>query len=221
MDTFFGVNVREVVVSLSVASFVCSYGQDHIPKRSVRRHIIVLDCLIGGPHQRELRQLTLVDILEKYCISVNRLLLEVAHEPVAELRGDKVHQEIDVRKRDLGCRDEKLEEISRFSEMNEEEQMHSFVLCLLEQMVNPTMISLAFPQASEMTVHTTNHAWDAGNRLEENHSIEPASLSHLIGIVARKEINSRATKNDGILSDRIGPTSWCAIGGGNPLDIGL
>lgn len=152
---------------------------------------------------------------------MNRLLFEVTHEPVAEFWGDKVHQEIDVRKRDLGCCDEKLEEISRLSEMNEEEQMHSLVLCLFEQMVDPTMISLAFPQASEMTVHTTNHAWDASNRLEENHSIEPASLSHLIRVVARKEINSRTTKNYGVLSGCIVPTSWRAVGGRNPLNVGL
>lgn len=48
--------------------------------------------------------------------------------------------------------------------------MHSFVVALLEQGLDPPVVALHAPEAAEMTQHAAHHSWNAGDALEEDKS---------------------------------------------------
>jgi hypothetical protein len=56
-------NVTEMMVHLSVAGFISSDGQDHIPHHRILRQLVVVDGFLGGFHIGPGRNLSFIDCL--------------------------------------------------------------------------------------------------------------------------------------------------------------
>ena len=50
VDLVVGIQLREVVVQISVAGFVGSDIQDHVSEGRILRHVVVVDSLLRRPH---------------------------------------------------------------------------------------------------------------------------------------------------------------------------
>ena len=59
-----------------------------------------------------------------------------------------------------------------------------------------------------MPLHATDHAWNTSYSLQEDHSIEPATLIEFFWIVARHEIKAHTRKTNHVKGDAIPDASW-------------
>ena len=108
---------------------------------------------------------------------------------MAELWKQRIHEEIEVKEDRLGRGYENSEENARISHRQEYEQMHPLILSLLQQMVNPPMVSFKGSQRLQMPEHTANHPRDTSHSFQEYNSVEPLSLIHLFRIVPSRCIH--------------------------------
>ena len=65
---------------------------------------------------------------------------------------------------DHGCSEER----SRPPELHEGHQVHPLILCLLQQGVDPAVVSLHLPQGLEVPHHAGSKARDPGHSLQED-----------------------------------------------------
>jgi len=72
------------VVDFAVAGFVGTDSEDHLAHGGICVQLLVLDGLFGAGSVCE--DGALVDLVEHYGLRVHCLLLELAHEAVADLR---------------------------------------------------------------------------------------------------------------------------------------
>jgi len=73
---------------------------------------------------------------------VDGFLFKIADESVANLRGNQIRKEITVEENTLCEHYRNSEENSRVPLVKEKEKVHSLVLCLLQQVVDPAMVAL-------------------------------------------------------------------------------
>lgn len=113
---------------------------------------------------------TLVNFLETSRISVDGLLLEVSDEAVHNLGGHEVGEEEAVEEEALCANDHGLHEPTRLAHLHERQEMHAFVVALLEEGFDPAVVSLHASEAVEVTQHTAHHSWHASDAFEEDES---------------------------------------------------
>lgn len=68
------------------------------------------------------------------------LFFEVAHESVREFRCGQIHKEVHIEKYGLGCRDRESGKYTRVPHAQENEEVHSLVFGLLEQVMDPAIV---------------------------------------------------------------------------------
>jgi hypothetical protein len=70
-----------------------------------------------------------------------------------------------------------------------------------------------------VTLHTTNHSWNASHGLKEDDSIDPFALIHLFGIIARDKIESHSGHLDSTISNLVFDAFSVSVGDFDALDI--
>ena len=88
--------------------------------------------------------------------------------PVAELWFDQVSRAESEGEEELRADDAAAKEPTRLSQFHEGHQVHSLVLGLLQQRVDPALVASHETQRLEMTPRGGRHARDAGHRFQEN-----------------------------------------------------
>ena len=91
-----------------------------------------------------------------------------------------VKEEVSIEKYALSQSDQNSKPNSRVSLIQKEEKMHAFVLCFLKQMVDPAIVAFKGAQAPQISTHATNHSWYTSHSLQEDCSVQPVSLAHLV-----------------------------------------
>ena len=172
--------ISEMMIQVSVTGLVCADVQDHISESGVLFHMVILDGLIGSPHLLPHLQIAIVDLLEHHRVGVHGLFFKIAHKPVAKRRRQHVGQEVGVEENTLATSDQHSVDNARVPQLQEEKQVHAFILCLLEQMMNPSVVSLQRSQTAQVPLHSTNHSWHSRNRLKKDNAVHPHTLIHLV-----------------------------------------
>lgn len=96
------------------------------------------------------------------------LLFEIADKSVDDSGRQKVCDEEAVEEDALCPDDHHLHEPARFAHLHERQQMHSLIVALLEECLDPAVVTLHAPEATEMSEHTANHARNASNALKKD-----------------------------------------------------
>ena len=73
---------------------------------------------------------------------MNCLFFKETHKSVTSVRGYHVTKEVGIEKDTLGNCDHNSEHYAWTSLFQKEKQMHTFIFSFLEQMVDPTMVTL-------------------------------------------------------------------------------
>jgi hypothetical protein len=192
-------NVTEMMVNLSVAGFISSDGQDHIPHHRILRQLVVVDGFLGGSHIGPSRYLSIIDCFEHHCVGVNCFFLKITNKSVAVSGTYAVKEEVSIEKDALSQSDQNSKRNSRVSLLQKEEKMHALVFRFLKKMMNPAMVTLKGAQAPQMTTHATNHSRHTSYCFQEYCSVQPVSLVHLVWVVTRKEVKAPASCLDGVI----------------------
>ena len=156
------------MVQVTVAGFVGAHVGDHLPERCVLFQLVILDCFLRRLHLLPVNEVAFVDLFEQDRIRMHGLFFEIADEPMAGRGSDHVGQKVRVEEDALGQSDNQSVNDSRISQLQEEEQVHALVLCLLKQVVDPAVVTLEGSQAPQVPLHAPDHAWNAGDGLKEN-----------------------------------------------------
>ena len=202
-------DVRKVMVDRSVDSLIGSDRKDDISHaRSFWVQAVIVNGGDGSLHAGPQWEFVIIDGLEALGVGVDGLLLEVAHEPVGEFWCEEIHKEIEVEEYCLGSSDSHSEHHSGTSHGQENEEMHTLILGLLEQVMDPSVVLLESPKTLEVAHHTSDHAWDSSDSLEENNSVEPVALVHFIWIIAGDDIKTLPNCSDHSKGESISPVLW-------------
>ena len=62
--------------------------------------------------------------------------------------------------------------------------MHALVLRLLQQVMNPAVITLESPQTTQVSLHSANHARDTSDTFQEDDSVHPLTLVQLYRVIS-------------------------------------
>ena len=152
---------------------------------------------------------------------MDSFFFEVAYKSMTCGRRKHVSKEVHIEEDSLGCCDSQSEHDTRISHFQEEEQVHPLILCLLQKMMDPSMISLKSSKTSQVTSHTSNHTRDTSHCLEENTSVKPSSFIHSIWIVPRHQIKSFPCSTDCQKCKTIFDALWLLVSVMNSLNIFL
>mmetsp|Transcript_9913 Transcript_9913/g.11257 ORF Transcript_9913/g.11257 Transcript_9913/m.11257 type:complete len:224 (-) Transcript_9913:491-1162(-) len=136
-----GVHVGERVVDQAVAGFVGADDAEHVAVRGVGGQAPVRARNLGHLGALERRQLLLVDQLHDVRVRAHGLLLKVPDEAVHEARVGEVQNEEHGEHHALRHDDRPAEHNAGLADVHERQQVHALVLRLLQQCVNPTVIS--------------------------------------------------------------------------------
>jgi hypothetical protein len=107
--------------------------------------------------------------------------------------------------------------------------MHSLVLALLKQGLNPSVVAAQHTQRVQMPHHSANHTRDAGNRLKEDQPSQPLLLAHgilldgfggihfvqchgFVVLVPSDQVETPAEESDGGKSNPVRPAVTSAVG---------
>lgn len=205
-------DVGKVMVQISVAGLVGTHVRDHVPKGRVRWQLIVLDSLGGCWHVFPVIQFAVVDLLQEDSVGVHCLLLEVANKSMARRWRNHVRQEVPIEKDSLCCGDHESVEDPWVAQSQEKEEVHTFVLRLLQQVVDPAVVALQGSQTAQVALHASNHAWDTSYGLEEDDAVHPATLVQRLWVVARSKVKRGACQLDDRASDPVTDTLRLLVG---------
>ena len=97
--------------------------------------------------------------------------------------------------------------------------MHSFVLSFLKEVVDPAVVAFKCPQTAQMTMHPTNHSWDASHCLQEDSSVHPVSLVHFLGVIPRNQVKPTSRRLDRPVGKFVFDSSRFSVCELNILDI--
>ena len=170
-------NIGEVVIQVSMASLVCSYCSQHVSNFVIARwKHVVLYCVARSWHVRPGWKSTFINCLKQESVSVYSLLFQVANPAVTPSWPEQIHQEIPIRNTYLRESKHNSERNSRVTHGQKQEEVHSLILGLLEEVMDPTVISLKCSETSHVSLHRTHHARYSGDRFQENDSVKPRSF---------------------------------------------
>ena len=128
--------------------FISPHMRNHLSKTSVVAELVVLASFIGRPHLRPVRQVAFIDLVQDDRVGVHGLLLKVADVAMARRGHQHIREEVRIEEHSLADCNTKSVQDSWVSKLEEKEQVHALVLCLLQQVMNPAMVTLQRPQAS-------------------------------------------------------------------------
>lgn len=175
------VEVSESVVDLTMLGLVSSNVLNQLSHSRVGAHVPVVNGNFGDLDvvALPLGKSAGVNIGDATGVGDNGLLLKVADKSVADSRRHEVGHEEEVEEDTLSEKDHGSHEISRLVHLEEGQKMHSLVVGLLKESLNPSSVSLKSSQRLEMSAHSANHTGDTGNGLQEEESLVPLFGGHL------------------------------------------
>jgi len=219
------------VVDITMIGLIGSNGQDDISHRGALVESPIGDGELGS-------RLDLprgeggafgVNLVDSMGVSSNSLLFDVTHESVAELGPDEVDREETVHENSLGSENHQSHEPTRLANRQERQQMHSFVLGLLEESSDPAVVSLHGAKSSQVTNHGSHETRHGGDSLEEDKASHPGGLTHdaflgwrvalldsgagrgmgmalfsMFGNVARDQIETLSNEQDRVVGSLVG-----------------
>ena len=176
------VALTESVVDLAVFCLICSDIQQQVPHRLMTfRHIPVADGNIWCLQVVPFWQMSVVHIFNGKGVCICGLLFQVSDESVARRRRHEVGEEKCVGEDTLCTNDHKFHKAAWLGHLHKSQKMHPFVVCIFQHGLDPPIIALQAPQASEVSQHTGCHAWHGGDGLEKDEADEPLPWCHLVG----------------------------------------
>lgn len=131
-----------------------------------------------------LGQVTVLDLLDATGVGMDGLLFKISDKSVDNLGGDEVGDEKTVEEDALGSNDHHLHEPTRLAHLHECQEVHPLVVALLEERLDPTIVSLHASKASEVAQHAADHAWNSGDALQEDET-------HQLGLVSLRFLRVR------------------------------
>lgn len=118
------------------------------------------------------REIAAFDLSNRPRVCMHGFFLEIADEAVHNTGVQKVGHEEGVEEDALRTNDHELHEPAGLAHLHEREEMHSLVVALFEECLDPAVVALHPAKTAEVTEHTADHARDAGNAFEEDESDE-------------------------------------------------
>mmetsp|Transcript_5207 Transcript_5207/g.14012 ORF Transcript_5207/g.14012 Transcript_5207/m.14012 type:complete len:522 (+) Transcript_5207:63-1628(+) len=134
----------------------------------------------------------LLDGLDDFGVRHTGFFLNVSHEAVTELGAHQVGEEEGAAKSKLREDDRGTEHGGRVLHLDEREEMHAFVVRLLEEEMQQTTIALHGTQALEVSADGGDHAWHGGDRLEEDHAVQDLVSRDGLVVPARGGVEEEA-----------------------------
>ena len=171
--------VAKRVVHLAVLGLVGANVQQQVSHGPlVLRHVPIFNGDLGCRELLPARQLPGIEVADGLGVGPDRLLLQVPDEAMTDLWRQEVGQEHAVVEDPLGSEDHEFHEPARLGHLHEGEQMHSLIVCLLQERLDPAVVSLQPSQAVEMSQAGPNHAGDPGHALQKEEADEPLAFGH-------------------------------------------
>jgi hypothetical protein len=167
--------IAQRVVDAAMDRFVSADVVDQILHRPLPLgHMPVSHGHIGDleVRVRPFWQRALFDLLDASGICVDSLLLEVADESVGDPGRDKVADEDGVEENALRAEDHCLHEPSGLAHLHKGEKVHSLVVRLLQEGLDPAVVTFETAKATEMSQHAGNHSGDTSDGLEKDEANE-------------------------------------------------
>mmetsp|Transcript_34099 Transcript_34099/g.106757 ORF Transcript_34099/g.106757 Transcript_34099/m.106757 type:complete len:230 (+) Transcript_34099:298-987(+) len=186
----------EGVVDIAVVCLVHAYRKHQIPHRRIRPQVPVVDGNLRGGLGLPVLELAIVDLVDDVGVGLDCLLLEVPDKAMTKARAGDVGDKEEVHKDPLGSNDGCAESVAGLLELDKREQVHALVLSLLEQRVDPSMITIHATKRSEMAEHSCCHSWYRCYCLKEADATDDLGLRELAEAKAREGIEGPAAELD-------------------------
>mmetsp|Transcript_38366 Transcript_38366/g.75323 ORF Transcript_38366/g.75323 Transcript_38366/m.75323 type:complete len:273 (+) Transcript_38366:1651-2469(+) len=183
---------REGVVDVAVVGLICSDGQPDVPKLCSLRQLPIVHSNRGCGHVGEQGKVALVHLLQETAVSLHSLLLEVPHESVAEPGRDEIREGVHCKEDALSHQYSKAENGAGFLKNESCHEVHTFVLRLLQQCVDPSVVSLHLSEGVQVSYHRPDHAWHSCNGFKEDDAVQPAPLVQLPEFISGQNVKAKA-----------------------------
>lgn len=118
------------------------------------------------------------DLGDQMSIGFDGLFFEVPNDSVANSREESVHDSEKCNVPGLSYNYSSSEDQWGLLNLHESLEMDSFIFSLLEQSMNPPVISLHLSESAQMSVHSSNESWNSSDSFQEYDSIQPFFFSH-------------------------------------------
>lgn len=79
--------------------------------------------------------------------------------------------------------------------------MESLVVCLLQQVVDPPLISLHYAKALEMPGHAPHHSGHSGHCLQDEAPLHPLGHRHVLFSVGSQEVVASSDGSDAVVGN--------------------
>ena len=150
-----GLHARKLVVHVAVVGLVRPNAVEDVAERCGRRQPVVLQRDGRRRGGRKHGEVALVELLQQVRVGLHRLLLQVAHEAVAEAWGDHVGEAEGPEEDPLPADDHDPEERPRLAQRHGDHEVHALVLRLGQQRVDPTVVLLHEAERVQVTHHAS------------------------------------------------------------------
>mmetsp|Transcript_16126 Transcript_16126/g.62892 ORF Transcript_16126/g.62892 Transcript_16126/m.62892 type:complete len:352 (+) Transcript_16126:85-1140(+) len=191
------------MIHVAVVRLVSPDDKKHVTNSGIFRELPVVLCHLRSRHGLPVLHGAVVNVVDELGVSGHCFLLNVADESVAELGRAEVCEEKEVVEDALADHDAEAEERPGLLHGKERQQVHSLVLCLFQQCVNPPVVALQPSEGAEVAESGCNAARNAGNGLEENDSGEPLVLVQLPELEARDSVEVESDHLDGVMCELV------------------
>ena len=186
-----------------MACLISSNRQHHLPKCCIFRKIVILydipRCRNFVPMMKD--SIGIVDLFEHHCVRLYCFLFKVTHKPMANFRVQNVSHEKWVHENSLKSDNHRSFQQTWFPQIQENDQMEPLIVSLLNQVMNPPIVSFHCPETSQMATHASHHTGNTGNSFEEKASGDPFFFCHVFRVVPREIVVWFSDEFDGRVSD--------------------
>lgn len=118
-------------------------------------------------------QPTLLDIFQDAAVRQDGFLFQYSDKSVCDTGREEVEDEEEVVEDALGEQRECSSDGSWLGEVHESQEMHPFVLGILEQSVDPSFVSLHQAERLQVSTGCGYHSWHTSDGFQEDDSVEP------------------------------------------------
>lgn len=210
------VEIAQSVVDFSVFGFVCPDVEEQVTHRPVAFwHVPISHRNLRRFELLPLRQLPSVNICNGARVGNDGFLLEKTDKAVANPRRHEVSQEEAIIENSLGSKNHGFHEPAWLSHLHERQEVHTLVVCFLQQCFDPkrvstpdvsdgypirhspSIVSLQASQTVKMTDRRRHHPWNTCYTLQEEHSYQPFALRQTLVVgIAGSSVHTKPQQSD-------------------------
>lgn len=176
------------MIHISMHGLIGSHNKRHVSNCRIGVQIPVSLC---NQWRWPIRDHSRINVREHLGVRAAGLLFQIAHKSMRGLGRCHIQHEKRIEENALCSDDEKTLEQCRSADLDPRQQMHALILGLFEQFHDPAVVSLHSTQRSQMSNHTSDHAWHGCNSLEHNGPVQIALAEKHIGKESQKTHHSQ------------------------------